>query len=572
MDLFANSSNEKGIARRFGFHALCVALAIACASGTLQAQTDAHDDLMAALNELDQAANAGIYRQKQAAYDRALLRFNRAMVPRYVLREHARKAFNIILMRNGHPENKRRALRTLERDMAKLSGSAFNDYMFFVESVAELIRAGRPVEEAKHQIKEWVSQDPTLDFVSEPFLDMISEVYNIVKETAEHTRMERLKKFDKIMGRSAKVWKGVSVITATTGDPLQSVALVKLDKLLDFIGELFPPNLYPAKSYISIQRTMLGSILEDVPEIQAGRARYNVTRLIRKGSDGVEIVSNLPSAWGIEHVNTLFGEIEPVPKLSVDKQNVVTGGKIQVSFIASDRYPSDAWIAMVPSHAPHGESSNEDHKISYQTRNGEYSGTRKFKAPAEPGSYEFRMHDEDTWRNTANEVAAISFNVVPGSEIRKTLRIFSNVASSPSERFKKNTDERFYIPPPHPFDRIPYHVHKPFSANVIRKPDERIILSGNTQGTGSWAVDNFLFIEVATEKDTKRFYVGGVRQVQYEGKTIPSLGRSGFNHGPFDLTHYIPADMNVRIAIYAMDFGGAGYVSELFMLFKSAEE
>ncbi|MBA7715605.1 hypothetical protein ES703_124657 [subsurface metagenome] len=152
----------------------------------------------------------------------------------------------------------------------------------------------------------------------------------------------------------------------------------------------------------------------------------------------------------------------------------------------------------------------------------------------------------------------------------RCMRIFSNVPSTPSKEFSKNVvDDRFFIPPPHPYDTIPYHITKPVFTSVIRGENEKVILAGNCQGTASFKVDNIIFVRIVTSSGViNQFFLGESNRVLYKDKELENL-QPGFSQKPFDLTRFIPAGTETKISIYAMDFGLVGYVSDLFLVFKN---
>jgi len=88
------------------------------------------------------------------------------------------------------------------------------------------------------------------------------------------------------------------------------------------------------------------------------------------------------------------------------------GEEIAVHFVVGDQVAQDAWIGIIPSVVPHGsEAENDNNDITYQYLQGKQSSTMIFKAPAEIGSYDFRMHDTD---DSGKEIASVSFQVEGG--------------------------------------------------------------------------------------------------------------------------------------------------------------
>lgn len=95
--------------------------------------------------------------------------------------------------------------------------------------------------------------------------------------------------------------------------------------------------------------------------------------------------------------------------LSIEKNTYRPGENIQVQFVAGQGFANNAWIGIIPSNISHGiESENDRNDITYQYLQGAKSGVLVFKAPATPGTYDFRMHDTD---NDGKEMAYVTFKV-----------------------------------------------------------------------------------------------------------------------------------------------------------------
>lgn len=95
--------------------------------------------------------------------------------------------------------------------------------------------------------------------------------------------------------------------------------------------------------------------------------------------------------------------------LKLDKSTFRPGEEIQVRFRASQYYPPNAWVGIIPSRVPHGsEAENDKYDISYQYLNKRTKGTLLFRAPDRTGSYDVRMHDTD---NNGRETYSVSFQV-----------------------------------------------------------------------------------------------------------------------------------------------------------------
>jgi len=96
-------------------------------------------------------------------------------------------------------------------------------------------------------------------------------------------------------------------------------------------------------------------------------------------------------------------------KLQLDKTIFAVGEEIAVHFTAGPGFAENAWIGIIPSHVLHGsEAENDRNDMTYQYLKKMQGGTLIFRAPGQPGAYDFQMHDTD---DNGKEVASVSFQV-----------------------------------------------------------------------------------------------------------------------------------------------------------------
>jgi hypothetical protein len=104
---------------------------------------------------------------------------------------------------------------------------------------------------------------------------------------------------------------------------------------------------------------------------------------------------------------------DAAPSLAVEPASAKPGDEVRVTFTAPGFWPKNAWVGLVPASVPHGsEATNDDHDESYRHLDGRTTGTLVFRAPAEPGAWEARLHDDD---DGGKEVASAPFQVVPAA-------------------------------------------------------------------------------------------------------------------------------------------------------------
>jgi len=93
----------------------------------------------------------------------------------------------------------------------------------------------------------------------------------------------------------------------------------------------------------------------------------------------------------------------------LDAAKVAQGSDVQVHYAVEGWVNNDAWIGLIPSSVPHGEESvNDAHQVAYRYLQGNREGAFTFKAPGQPGSYDFRLNDTN---QDGSEIASVTFTV-----------------------------------------------------------------------------------------------------------------------------------------------------------------
>lgn len=104
----------------------------------------------------------------------------------------------------------------------------------------------------------------------------------------------------------------------------------------------------------------------------------------------------------------------------------------------------------------------------------------------------------------------------------------------------------------------------------INRHGARARLYGDEAATQGWSVDNFLLLEVADKSGriVRRVAVGFQQGVTAGSEQIDSLGpmRFSFEPGEIDLTSVLPADEPVTVKATALDVGGVGKVSDVYLV------
>ncbi len=121
------------------------------------------------------------------------------------------------------------------------------------------------------------------------------------------------------------------------------------------------------------------------------------------------------------------------------------------------------------------------------------------------------------------------------------------------------------------FERIPRIVAQ-VETDLLELQGARARLYGNAEGTSGWSVDNFVLFEVVDEtgRVLSRGNAGFVQGLKVGTEHIDNLGRMAFSFEPgeIDLTRLLPEGRPFRVRATALDIGGVGRVSELWMVLE----
>lgn len=149
------------------------------------------------------------------------------------------------------------------------------------------------------------------------------------------------------------------------------------------------------------------------------------------------------------------------------------------------------------------------------------------------------------------------------------VRVFSQVPKQGSDHFKSARYDAVRIAT-RSFDRIPYHMTEPYEGTLTVRENQQVLLAGNAEGTQPWYVDNFLLFELSSPEGTARFIIGTVEPVTCSGVKVLQLTPAGFTFGPgtFELAEQFPKGVAVDLKISALDYGGVGGVSDLYLIVR----
>lgn len=213
----------------------------------------------------------------------------------------------------------------------------------------------------------------------------------------------------------------LAAILAFTPVNAYSSSTLQLDKTIFAVGEEIAVHFSVGDRVA--ENAWIGIIPSNVPHgSETENDKNDITYQYLNGVQGGTLIFKAPGQIGdydfrMHDTDNNGREIASVSfhvggstgTLSLDRSTFLINEEIAVHFTAGPGFAENAWIGIIPSHVPHGsEAENDRNDMTYQYLKNMQSGTLIFRAPGEPGAYDFRMHDTD---NNGKEVASVSFQV-----------------------------------------------------------------------------------------------------------------------------------------------------------------
>ncbi len=120
--------------------------------------------------------------------------------------------------------------------------------------------------------------------------------------------------------------------------------------------------------------------------------------------------------------------------LRLEPRVVAPGVELEITFTADRVLPDEAWIAIVPADAPHGNGAVVDeHDVDYAYVGGSDADAVSLRAPGSPGRYELRLLDGTDERG--RELAVLAFEVRRADAAEASMRL-GRTTLAPDETFE----------------------------------------------------------------------------------------------------------------------------------------
>lgn len=165
--------------------------------------------------------------------------------------------------------------------------------------------------------------------------------------------------------------------------------------------------------------------------------------------------------------------------------------------------------------------------------------------------------------------AGVSGASVAPTAVTSGIRLFGAVKSRPTSKFAGRPANHLRMQTTR-WNKIPFHMAPVFRGTVTRRSGQKVFLAGDAAGKANWSLDNFLLLTFSSSRGSRRVVVGGAEPVLLGGARITHHGpnRHGFTAGEIDLTGFLPIDVPVTLTAEALDYGGAGYLSDVYLVIK----
>lgn len=139
-----------------------------------------------------------------------------------------------------------------------------------------------------------------------------------------------------------------------------------------------------------------------------------------------------------------------------------------------------------------------------------------------------------------------------------TMRVFNAVPQQPSSVFQNAKVSQLSIETG--YDRTPYLMAPPFSTTVTLGSGRQILLAGDQAGNRPPSVDNFFYVQIGNQ----RFVIGAMERVSDAGGVLQALPGDTIT----DLSRYFQPGAPTPVTIMALDYGGFGRVSDVFLVVR----
>jgi len=177
----------------------------------------------------------------------------------------------------------------------------------------------------------------------------------------------------------------------------------------------------------------------------------------------------------------------------------------------------------------------------------------------------FRIFDTDYRDNRGGLTVAVYIHQTGSSSGQfQTIKLFNAVKRQNSTNFKANLFHDVYVNTKK-WDTTPYHLNKPFNFRISVPYGRKVYLSSRSDSKKGFFIDNFLMFVINNGGNYNVFSLGSVPSHTYKGRNVTLATSRTQNPGSPDITKYFPVGIEVNVTVFALDFGGVGGMSDVYL-------
>lgn len=148
----------------------------------------------------------------------------------------------------------------------------------------------------------------------------------------------------------------------------------------------------------------------------------------------------------------------------------------------------------------------------------------------------------------------------------RTVKLFNQVTKRNSSAFKASRFKRLRMDTQR-WDRTPYNITRPFQGRVVIPRGARVYLSASPNTRQPVYIDNFFLFSYKSSAGSGVFVVGDHEPVYWDNHRIRKFGPQSQSQN-LDLTSQLPQGVAVDLMVYALDYGGVGGVSNVYLFIR----
>lgn len=154
----------------------------------------------------------------------------------------------------------------------------------------------------------------------------------------------------------------------------------------------------------------------------------------------------------------------------------------------------------------------------------------------------------------------------PGHNHNRSIKLFNKITRRDSKAFKANKMTSLRMDT-RKWDKTPYRMTRPYHSSVTIPRGARVYLSSRPNSRAAVYIDNFFLFTYRSSAGSGSFTVGGHEPVYFNNRRLRQVGPNNHSQN-IELTKYLPQGAALDLRVYALDYGGVGGISDVYLLIK----